>query len=187
MAERRRVRSARVADMPAALPEQDVRALGEAMRTALPIVRRMIQAASRPSASGGESPPEPPGCALRCRLPQAGPAPPLSRAPRAPGPGPGTVPPRRRTGRPDRTSPPMPSPQVGNWKTGRRAPDRAQWTGAGVSRTSASAEGVLWSGRGALTARTENSADKARKATAHQYATLKPWTSARSVAALPWP
>ncbi|WP_405883776.1 MarR family transcriptional regulator [Streptomyces sp. NBC_01136] len=56
MAERRRAQGARVADMLAALPEQDVRALGEAMRTALPIVRRMIQAAPQPRVSGGESP-----------------------------------------------------------------------------------------------------------------------------------
>ncbi|ANZ20767.1 transcriptional regulator [Streptomyces noursei ATCC 11455] len=56
MAERRRTQSARVAGMLAALPEQDVRALGEAMRTALPIVRRMIQAAPQPRISSGESP-----------------------------------------------------------------------------------------------------------------------------------
>ncbi|MEV6113284.1 MarR family winged helix-turn-helix transcriptional regulator [Streptomyces sp. NPDC052109] len=56
MAERRRALGARVADMLAALPEQDVRALGEAMRTALPIVRRMSQAAPQPRVSGGESP-----------------------------------------------------------------------------------------------------------------------------------
>jgi DNA-binding MarR family transcriptional regulator len=56
MAERRRAQGARVADMLAALPEQDVRALGEAMRTALPIVRRMLQAAPQPRVSGGESP-----------------------------------------------------------------------------------------------------------------------------------
>ncbi|MEU5304303.1 MarR family winged helix-turn-helix transcriptional regulator [Streptomyces noursei] len=56
MAERRRTQGARVAGMLAALPEQDVRALGEAMRTALPIVRRMIQAAPQPRISSGESP-----------------------------------------------------------------------------------------------------------------------------------
>ncbi|WP_037684942.1 MarR family winged helix-turn-helix transcriptional regulator [Streptomyces durhamensis] len=56
MAERRRAQCARMADMLAALPEQDVRALGEAVRTALPVVRRMVQVAWRPSVSGGESP-----------------------------------------------------------------------------------------------------------------------------------
>ncbi|SHN29549.1 DNA-binding transcriptional regulator, MarR family [Streptomyces yunnanensis] len=56
MTERRRVQCARVGDMLAALPEQDVQALGEAMRTALPIVRRMMQPASQPSDSSGESP-----------------------------------------------------------------------------------------------------------------------------------
>ncbi|MFD4976806.1 MarR family winged helix-turn-helix transcriptional regulator [Streptomyces sp. NPDC058424] len=42
LAERRRAQSARMVDLLAALPEQDVRALGGAMRTALPIVRRML-------------------------------------------------------------------------------------------------------------------------------------------------
>ena len=56
MTERRRAQRARVADMLAALPEQDVRVLGEAMRKALPIVRRMVQAAPQPRVSGGESP-----------------------------------------------------------------------------------------------------------------------------------
>ncbi|MER6572213.1 MarR family winged helix-turn-helix transcriptional regulator [Streptomyces sp. NPDC001093] len=56
MAERRRAQCARVGDMLDALPEQDVRALGEAMRTALPIVRRMVRSASQPRVSGGESP-----------------------------------------------------------------------------------------------------------------------------------
>ncbi|MER7183302.1 MarR family winged helix-turn-helix transcriptional regulator [Streptomyces hyaluromycini] len=56
MAERRRAQRARVSDMLASLPEQDVRALGEAMRTALPIVRRMVRAAPQPRVSGGASP-----------------------------------------------------------------------------------------------------------------------------------
>ncbi|MFK0025042.1 MarR family winged helix-turn-helix transcriptional regulator [Streptomyces sp. NPDC090798] len=45
MAQRRRTQTARVADLLAALPEQDVQALLQAMRTALPIVQRMVQAA----------------------------------------------------------------------------------------------------------------------------------------------
>ncbi|MET8446726.1 MarR family winged helix-turn-helix transcriptional regulator [Streptomyces sp. NPDC005209] len=52
LAERRRAHRARVADMPATLPEQDVRALGQAMRTALPIVQRMLQAAPQPRVPG---------------------------------------------------------------------------------------------------------------------------------------
>ncbi|GGU82400.1 hypothetical protein GCM10010211_55480 [Streptomyces albospinus] len=55
MAERRRAQSARVADMLAALPERDVRALGKAMRTALPIVRRMLRAAGPHPTSGGSA------------------------------------------------------------------------------------------------------------------------------------
>ncbi|MER5795557.1 MarR family winged helix-turn-helix transcriptional regulator [Streptomyces sp. NPDC001980] len=54
MAGRRRAQCARVADMLAALPGQDVRALGEAMRTALPLVRRMLRPAPQPTVSGGE-------------------------------------------------------------------------------------------------------------------------------------
>ncbi|GAA1932603.1 MarR family winged helix-turn-helix transcriptional regulator [Streptantibioticus ferralitis] len=57
MAERRSAQSARVADLLAALPEHDVRALGEAMRTALPIVQRMVQAAPQPGVPGGGSAP----------------------------------------------------------------------------------------------------------------------------------
>ncbi|MER6544627.1 MarR family winged helix-turn-helix transcriptional regulator [Streptomyces sp. NPDC001250] len=53
LAERRRAQRARVAGLMTALSEQDVRALGEAMRTALPIVQRMIQAASRSGDPGG--------------------------------------------------------------------------------------------------------------------------------------
>ncbi|MFF8732420.1 MarR family winged helix-turn-helix transcriptional regulator [Streptomyces sp. NPDC015171] len=52
LAERRHTQSARVADLLAALPEQDVRALGEAMHTALPIVQRMVQAAPRSRVPG---------------------------------------------------------------------------------------------------------------------------------------
>ncbi|MEV6028004.1 MarR family winged helix-turn-helix transcriptional regulator [Streptomyces sp. NPDC052036] len=55
LAERRYAQSARVAEMLAALPEQDVRTLGEAIRTALPIVQRMIQAVPRPLVPGGGS------------------------------------------------------------------------------------------------------------------------------------
>jgi len=55
LAERRRTRDARVADMLTALPEQDVQALGEAMRTALPIVRRMLRAAMPRTTSGGSA------------------------------------------------------------------------------------------------------------------------------------
>lgn len=55
LAERRRARDARVADLLAALSEQEVRALGEAVHTALPIVRRMLRAAPRPRTSDGGS------------------------------------------------------------------------------------------------------------------------------------
>jgi DNA-binding MarR family transcriptional regulator len=55
LAERRRARDARVAEMLTALPEQDVQALGEAMRTALPIVRRMLLAAMPRTTSGGSA------------------------------------------------------------------------------------------------------------------------------------
>lgn len=53
LAERRHAQRARVAGLMAALSEQDVRALGESMRTALPIVQRMIQAAPRSGDPGG--------------------------------------------------------------------------------------------------------------------------------------
>jgi DNA-binding MarR family transcriptional regulator len=55
LAGRRRARDARVAEMLTALPEQDVQALGEAMRTALPIVRRMLLAAMPRTTSGGSA------------------------------------------------------------------------------------------------------------------------------------
>jgi DNA-binding MarR family transcriptional regulator len=55
LAERRRARDARVAEMLTALPEQEVQALGEAMRTALPIVRRMLLAAMPRTTSGGSA------------------------------------------------------------------------------------------------------------------------------------
>ncbi|MEV7852662.1 MarR family winged helix-turn-helix transcriptional regulator [Streptomyces sp. NPDC088183] len=45
LAERRRAGDARVAGLLAALPEQDVRALSEAMHTALPVVRRALREA----------------------------------------------------------------------------------------------------------------------------------------------
>ncbi|MFD5189237.1 MarR family winged helix-turn-helix transcriptional regulator [Streptomyces sp. NPDC058357] len=45
LAERRRAGDARVAGLLAALPEQDVKALSEAMHTALPIVRRALREA----------------------------------------------------------------------------------------------------------------------------------------------
>ncbi|MFJ1601821.1 MarR family winged helix-turn-helix transcriptional regulator [Streptomyces sp. NPDC088253] len=57
MAQRRRAQTARVADLLAALPEQDVQALQEAMRTALPIVQRMVQATPQPKVPGGGSAP----------------------------------------------------------------------------------------------------------------------------------
>ncbi|MDH6129486.1 MarR family winged helix-turn-helix transcriptional regulator [Kitasatospora sp. GP82] len=53
LAERRRARDTRVAGLLAALPEQDVRALSEAMHTALPIVRRMLRETPRPRTSRG--------------------------------------------------------------------------------------------------------------------------------------
>ncbi|MFF9645850.1 MarR family winged helix-turn-helix transcriptional regulator [Kitasatospora aureofaciens] len=46
LAERHRAQRARVAGLLAALPEQDVQALSEAMHTALPIVRRMLRGES---------------------------------------------------------------------------------------------------------------------------------------------
>ncbi|MEU9207142.1 MarR family winged helix-turn-helix transcriptional regulator [Streptomyces sp. NPDC048415] len=55
LAERRRAGDARMAGLLAALPEQDVRALDEAMHTALPIVRRMLQEAPRPHTTDGGS------------------------------------------------------------------------------------------------------------------------------------
>ncbi|MFJ9855229.1 MarR family winged helix-turn-helix transcriptional regulator [Streptomyces sp. NPDC101150] len=55
LAERHRAQRGRVADRLAALPERDVRALSEAMHTALPIVRRMLQEAPRPGNTRGES------------------------------------------------------------------------------------------------------------------------------------
>ncbi|QIY76064.1 hypothetical protein HEP84_51165 [Streptomyces sp. RLB1-33] len=57
MAERRRAQCARVADLLATLPEQGVQAPLEAMRTAVPIVQRMVQAAPQPGVSGGGSAP----------------------------------------------------------------------------------------------------------------------------------
>jgi DNA-binding MarR family transcriptional regulator len=53
MAERRRTRDARVAGLLAALPEQDVRALSEALHTALPIVRRMLRETPQPPTTDG--------------------------------------------------------------------------------------------------------------------------------------
>lgn len=51
LATRRRAGNARVAGLLAVLPEQDVRALGEAVRTALPLVRRILRAAPEPRAT----------------------------------------------------------------------------------------------------------------------------------------
>ncbi|MER6274635.1 MarR family transcriptional regulator [Streptomyces sp900105755] len=56
LAERRHAQCARTAVLMTALSEQDMRALGDAMRTALPIVQRMIQAARR-SGDPGDGPP----------------------------------------------------------------------------------------------------------------------------------
>jgi DNA-binding MarR family transcriptional regulator len=53
LAGRRRAQSARVAGLLAALPEQDVQALGQAMRAALPIVRRMLREAPQPRTTRG--------------------------------------------------------------------------------------------------------------------------------------
>ncbi|MFE7529822.1 MarR family winged helix-turn-helix transcriptional regulator [Kitasatospora sp. NPDC057542] len=55
LAERHRARDARVAGLLAALPEQDVRALGEAVHTALPIVRRMLRDAPSHRTTGSGS------------------------------------------------------------------------------------------------------------------------------------
>ncbi|MFF4755776.1 MarR family winged helix-turn-helix transcriptional regulator [Streptomyces sp. NPDC002514] len=53
LAERRRVQSVRMAGLLTELPEHELRALGEAVRTALPIVRRMVRAAHHPSLTAG--------------------------------------------------------------------------------------------------------------------------------------
>jgi DNA-binding MarR family transcriptional regulator len=57
VAERRRAQCARVSDLLATLPEQGVQALLEAMRTPVPTVQRMVQAAPQPGVSGGGSAP----------------------------------------------------------------------------------------------------------------------------------
>ncbi|MFF8024404.1 hypothetical protein ACFZDJ_25525 [Streptomyces sp. NPDC007896] len=57
VAERRRAQCARVDDLLAALPELGVQALLEAMRTVLPIVQRMVQAAPQRCVPGGGSAP----------------------------------------------------------------------------------------------------------------------------------
>ncbi|MFS4092119.1 MarR family winged helix-turn-helix transcriptional regulator [Streptomyces sp. AF1A] len=49
LAERRRARDARLTDLVAALPHEDQRALGEAMRTVLPLVQRMLMAGTEPA------------------------------------------------------------------------------------------------------------------------------------------
>ncbi|MEU0598502.1 MarR family transcriptional regulator [Streptomyces sp. NPDC006393] len=48
LAERRRLRDGRLADLLAALPAEEQQALGEAVRTALPLVRRMLEGAAAP-------------------------------------------------------------------------------------------------------------------------------------------
>ncbi|MGV9350141.1 MarR family winged helix-turn-helix transcriptional regulator [Streptomyces spiralis] len=48
LAERRRLRDGRLADLLAALPAEEQQALGEAVRTALPLVRRMLEGAAGP-------------------------------------------------------------------------------------------------------------------------------------------
>jgi DNA-binding MarR family transcriptional regulator len=53
LTERRRAQSAKVADLLAPLPEQDACALGQAVRTALPIVRHALRAAQPRTAPGG--------------------------------------------------------------------------------------------------------------------------------------
>ncbi|WP_329203594.1 MarR family winged helix-turn-helix transcriptional regulator [Streptomyces sp. NBC_01435] len=55
LAQRRRAGDARVADLLATLPEQDVRALAETMHTVMPIVRRMLGTAPRLEAMGDGS------------------------------------------------------------------------------------------------------------------------------------
>ncbi len=74
--------------------------------------------------------------------------------------------------------PPAPAPA---------APRTPQCTGAGRTEDVASSEDAVRSGRGALTAMRENSAERTRKPTAHQYAVLNPCTSASLVVALPCP
>ncbi|WP_435860797.1 MarR family winged helix-turn-helix transcriptional regulator [Streptomyces spiralis] len=48
LAERRRLRDSRLADLLEALPAEEQQALGEAVRTALPLVRRMLEGAAGP-------------------------------------------------------------------------------------------------------------------------------------------
>nr|WP_078917165.1 MarR family transcriptional regulator [Streptomyces sp. NRRL S-813] len=48
LAERRRLRDGRLADLLAALPAEEQQALGEAVRTALPLVRQMLEGAAGP-------------------------------------------------------------------------------------------------------------------------------------------
>ncbi|MES9511375.1 MarR family winged helix-turn-helix transcriptional regulator [Streptomyces sp. NPDC000609] len=61
LAQRRRAGDARVADLLATLPEQDVRALAETMHTVMPIVRRMLGTAPRLGAKGDGSASRPSG------------------------------------------------------------------------------------------------------------------------------
>ncbi|MEU5085267.1 MarR family winged helix-turn-helix transcriptional regulator [Streptomyces sp. NPDC021356] len=49
LAARRKARDARLAQLLAALPDEDQRALGAAMRTALPLVLRMLEESAQPS------------------------------------------------------------------------------------------------------------------------------------------
>jgi DNA-binding MarR family transcriptional regulator len=49
LAERRQARDARLADLVAALPDEDQRALGEAMSTVFPLVQRMLMADTDPA------------------------------------------------------------------------------------------------------------------------------------------
>ncbi|WP_269857561.1 MarR family winged helix-turn-helix transcriptional regulator [Streptomyces sp. RPT161] len=53
LAERHRSAHARLAELLGTLPAEDLQALGEAMRTALPVIHRMTQATARPRVPGG--------------------------------------------------------------------------------------------------------------------------------------
>jgi DNA-binding MarR family transcriptional regulator len=56
LAERRRARDARLARLLAALPDEEQQALGAAMRTALPLVERMIEDGVRSRPLAGQQP-----------------------------------------------------------------------------------------------------------------------------------
>lgn len=56
LAERRKARDARLAQLLATLPEEEQQALGAAIRTALPLVERMVEDDARPRPLAGQHP-----------------------------------------------------------------------------------------------------------------------------------